>query len=48
MRRRIRRTKYRTTVPEGRKYEVLECAREGDWVLVTVLTVRDGHPKVAA
>jgi len=39
--------KYRDTVPEGRKYEVLEQAC-GDWVLVTELTVVDGRPKVVA
>ena len=43
-----RRAQYRTTVSEGRKYEVLERARHGDWVLVTVLMVLDGRPKVAA
>ena len=43
-----RRAKYRDTVPEGRKYEVLERVCEGNWVLVTTLTVVDGRPKVAA
>ncbi|MFI5107279.1 MAG: hypothetical protein ACHP78_00370 [Terriglobales bacterium] len=43
-----RRANYCDTVPEGRKYEVLEQACPGDWVVVTVLTVVDGRPKVAA
>jgi len=42
-----RRAKYRDTVPEGRKYEVLEQAC-GNWVLVTELTVVDGRPRVVA
>ena len=42
------RAKYHDMVPEGRKYEVLEQACQGDWVVVTVLTVVDGRPKVAA
>ena len=43
-----RRTKYRTTVSEGRKYKVLERVCPDNWVVVTVLTVLDGRPKVAA
>jgi len=43
-----RRAKYHDTVPEGRKYQVLEQACPGDWVVVTILTVVDGRPKVAA
>jgi hypothetical protein len=43
-----RRAKYHDTVPEGRKYEVLEQTCPGDWFVVTVLTVVDGRPKVAA
>ncbi len=43
-----RRANYRDTVREGRKYEVLEQACPGDWVVVTVLTVVDGRPRVAA
>ena len=35
-------------VPGGRKYEVLERVRYGDWVVVAVLTLLDGRPKVAA
>jgi len=42
-----RRTAYRDTVPEGRKYEVLERAC-GRWVAVTELTVVDGRPQAAA
>jgi len=43
-----RRAKYRDTVRQGRKYEVLERRCRGDWVLVTVLTIVDGRPKVVA
>jgi len=39
---------YRNTVPEGKKYEVLEKAHNGDWLVVTVLTIVEGRPKVAA
>lgn len=35
----MRKAKYHDTVPEGRKYKVLEQACPGDWVVVTVLTV---------
>lgn len=44
-----RRARYRSTISEGRRYMVLERACQGDeWVVVTVLTVLDGRPKVAA
>jgi len=43
-----RRAEYRDTVPEGRKYDVLERARLGAWVVVTELMVVDGHPHAAA
>ena len=44
-----RRAKYRSTRAAGRRYMVLERARQGEgWVLVTVLTVFDGRPKAAA
>ena len=45
---RMRVAKYRTMVPGGRKYDVLERARYGDWVVVAVLTLIDGRRKVAA
>ena len=41
-------TKYRTTVSDRRKYLVLERACEGQWVVLTVLIVLNGRPKVAA
>ena len=44
----IRRANFCDTVPDGRKYEVLEKARNGDWVVVSVLTVVDGRPNVVA
>jgi hypothetical protein len=43
-----RKAEYRNTVAEGRKYEVLERACEGGWVVVTELTIVDGQPQVAA
>jgi hypothetical protein len=43
-----RKAEYGNTVAEGRKYEVLERAREGGWIVVTELTVVDGRPQVAA
>ena len=43
-----RRAIYRDTVPQGKEYEVLERAYSGDWCVVTVLTIVDGGPKVAA
>ena len=43
-----RRAQYCDTVPEGRKYEVLEKAHLGEWVVVAVLTVVDGRAKAAA
>ena len=46
---RVRRAKYRSTIFDGRRYMVLEQARQGEkWVVVTVLTVLDGSPRVAA
>ena len=42
-----RKAKYRDTVPEGRKYEVLERAC-GCWVVVAELTIVDGQPQAAA
>lgn len=47
---RTRRANHRTTAPEveGKKYEVLERACQGNWTVVTVLTVLDGRPMVAA
>ena len=43
-----RRTIYRNAVLEGKEYEVLEKACGGDWLVLTVLTVVSGRPKVAA
>ncbi len=43
-----RRANYCDTVPEGRTYEVVEKACNGEWVIVTVLTVVDGRANVAA
>jgi len=43
-----RREIYGDAVPEGKKYVVLEKARHGDWLVVTVLTLVDGRAKVAA
>jgi hypothetical protein len=43
-----RRANFCETVPEGRKYEVVEKTHNGDWVVVSVLTVVDGRPNVAA
>jgi hypothetical protein len=46
---RRRRTKYCGAISRGRKYMVLERACLNDnWVVVTVLTVLDGRPQVAA
>jgi len=43
-----RRAIYRNAVVEGKEYEVLEKACGGDWLVLTVLTVVSGRPKVAA
>jgi len=48
MQHKTRTAKYRDTVPEGRKYEVLERDGQGDWLVVAVLTVVDGRPEVVA
>ena len=46
---RRRTTKYCGAISKGRKYMVLERACLNDnWVVVTVLTVLDGRPQVAA
>lgn len=42
-----RRAIYRDTAPEGKKYEILEKARGGDWLVVTVLTICS-RPRAAA
>ena len=41
-------TKYRTKESDRGKYLVFERACQDNWVVVTILTVLIGRPKVAA